>query len=100
MTMARAEGPKWLGGNLYISFNPNEDLGESDNSQQWTKPQLLVSRPGHILWYPSLQPMDKPEDIYNKYTSVRLGQEARFYFKDMHGDKAEYISEYVIRFQK
>lgn len=100
MTMARAEGPKWLGGNLYISFNPHQDLGEGNNSQDWTTPRLLISRPGHILWYPSLQPMDKQDDIENKYTCLRLGQEARFYFKDMYDDKAEYISEYIIRFAK
>lgn len=100
MLMAKAEGPKWIGGSLYISFNKNKDLGAGNNSQGWSKPQKLVDRPGHILWYPSLQPMDKPEDIKNRYTCLRLGQEARLFFKDQNGDKSEYLSEYVVRFEK
>jgi hypothetical protein len=98
MLMARAEGPKWIGENLYISFNKHADLGKGDNAQQWTTPRLLVSKPGHILWYPSLQPMDTEEDIKNKYTCLRLGQQARLFFK--YSDTGEYVSEYVIRFDK
>lgn len=100
MLMGRVEGSSWKGGNLYISFNMNEDLGDCDNAQQWTKPQLLVSRPGHILWYPSLQPMNTPEDIQNKTTCLRLGKRARLYFKDMEGPKSEYLSEYIVEFEK
>jgi hypothetical protein len=100
MLMGKVEGKKWEGGNLYISFNTNKDLGEGDNSQQWSKPQLLVSRPGRVLWYPSLQPMNTPEDIQNKYTCVRLGKKARLFFKEMEGERAEYLSEYVVEFEK
>ncbi len=100
MMMAKAEGPKWAGGKLYISFNRHADLGEGNNSQQWTKPELLVDRPGHILWYPSLQPMNTPEDIENKYTCLRLGRKARFFFKDDHEGKSNYLSEYVVTFDK
>ena len=98
--MGRVEGPTWKGSNLYISFNTNKDLGEGDNSQQWSAPQLLVSRPGHTLWYPSLQPLNTEEDIKNRYTCVRLGKKARLFFKDMEGDRHEYISDYVIEFER
>ncbi len=100
MMMAKAEGPKWAGGMLYISFNKHAELGEGKNSQEWTKPQLLVDRPGHVLWYPSLQPMSTQEDINNKYTSLRLGREARFFFKDDFDGKSNYLSEYIVRFEK
>lgn len=100
MLMARAEGPKWIGGNIYISFNKNADLGAGSNSQEWTKPKLLVERPGHILWYPSLQPGNSQEDVNNKYTCLRLGREARLFFKDQHDDKSEYLSEFIVRFEK
>lgn len=100
MLMARAEGPKWIGGGLFISFNRHKDLGEGDHSQAWTKPELLIERPGHILWYPSLQPTNSPSDVENKYTSLRLGKEARFFFKDQHDGKSEYLSEFMIRFEK
>lgn len=100
MLMAKAEGPKWIGGQIYISFNKHADLGAGSNSQEWTKPELLVDRPGHILWYPSLQPTNNPDDIKNKHTCLRLGREARLFFKDQHDDKSEYLSEYVIQFEK
>jgi hypothetical protein len=100
MLMAKAEGPKWIGGSLYISFNKNADLGAGSNSQEWTKPEKLIDRPGHILWYPSLQPTNDPEDVKNKYTCLRLGREARLFFKDQHDDKSEYLSEFVVRFEK
>jgi len=100
MLMAKAEGPKWAGGSLYISFNRNADLGVGSNSQDWTKPEKLIERPGHILWYPSLQPTNSPEDVKNKYTCLRLGREARLFFKDQHDNKSEYLSEFVIRFDK
>jgi len=99
MLMGRVEGPSWKGGNLYISFNTNKDL-DGANSQAWSKPQLLVSKPDHILWYPSLQPLNTQEDIENKYTCLRLGKRARLFFKDMYGDKHEYISEYIVEFEK
>ena len=100
MLMGRVEEQSWRGSNLYISYNFNEDLGKGDNSQQWTKPELLISKPGHILWYPSLQPMNTEEDIQNRFTCVRLGKRARLFFKDMEGPKSEYLSEYIIEFER
>ncbi len=100
MLMARSEGPSWKGGTIYISFNKNKDLGQGTNSQEWTKPKLLLSKPGHTLWYPSLQPMNTVEDIKRKRTCLKLGREARLFFKDMHGDTSEYISEYKILFSR
>jgi hypothetical protein len=100
MLMARAEGPSWGGSSLYISFNPNADLGQGDNSQQWTPPQLLVSKPGHTLWYPSLQPLDTPADVAARHTCLKLGQRARLFFKDNYQGKGEYVSEYLVQFEK
>lgn len=98
MLMGKVDSTLWQGSELYISFNLNENLAEGDNSQQWSKPQLLVSRPGHILWYPSLQPMNTEEDIRNRYTCTRLGKKARLFFKDMNGDVHVYISDYILEF--
>jgi hypothetical protein len=100
MLMAKAEGPSWKGSSIYISYNSNADLGENDHSQQWSVPELLLDKPGHILWYPSLQPADTEADKTNKYTSLNLGQKARLFFKDMYGDKSPYVSEYMIEFRK
>ena len=100
MLMAKAEGPSWKGNSIYISFNKNADLGKGNNSQQWTTPKLLLKRDGHTLWYPSLQPVDSSANPKNKYSSVKLGQKARLFFKDMYGDKSDYISEYAIEFKK
>ena len=98
MLMARAEGPSWLGSKVFISFNPHPDLGEGNNSQQWSKPQLLAERPGHTMWYPSLQPMNTREDIANKHTSLRLGKQARLFFK--YSDLGKYCSEYIVEFER
>jgi hypothetical protein len=100
MLMGKVEGTKWRGGSIYISYNTNKDLGHKDNSQQWTKPELLVDKPGHVVWYPSLQPMNTPEDIKNKHTCLRLGKKARLFYKDDHDGKSEYKSEYMIEFEK
>lgn len=100
MLMAKAEGPSWKGGSIYISFNKNKDLGAGKNIEGWSKPQMLVNKPGHTIWYPSLQPMNTKEDIKARNTCLRLGKEARLFYKDMHGDSSEYISEYTIRFNK
>lgn len=104
MMMGKAEGLSWTGGSIYLSFNFNKDLGEGDNAQQWTKPQQVLNKPDHTLWYPSLQPLNTPEDIKNKYTCVRLGKRARLFFKDMFtneaGFQSEYLSEYIIEFEK
>jgi hypothetical protein len=100
MLMARSEGPSWAGSSIYISFNKHADLGKSKNSQAWSKPQLLLDRPNHFLWYPSLQPLNTPEDIANKSTCLRLGQKARLFVKNIQNDKSEYLSEYIIEFHK
>ena len=96
--MAKAEGPSWKGSSIYISFNRNKDLSKGSNSQEWSKPQLLVDKPGHTLWYPSLQPLDSPTDIAKKYTCLRLGEKARLFFKDNFDNKGEYVSEYTVQF--
>jgi hypothetical protein len=100
MLMAKAEGPSWKGSSLYISFNMNQDLGEGNNSQEWSRPALLLDRPGHTLWYPSLQPQNTKEDITNRNTSVKLGKAARLFFKDIHDENGEYISEFLVVFEK
>lgn len=98
MLMGKVEGQSWIGDELYISFNPNKDLGEGANSQAWTKPKLLVEKPGHVLWYPSLQPLNTPEDIAAKSTSLKLGKKARLFFK--YSDLGKYMSEYIVEFEK
>jgi hypothetical protein len=100
MMMGHVTGPSWQGSKIFISFNPNADLSKGNNSQQWSKPQLLLDKPGFIVWYPSLQPMNTAEDIANKNTCLRLGQEARLFYKAMTKDTAVYVSEYKIRFEK
>jgi hypothetical protein len=100
MMMGKVESSSWKGSSIYISYNFNEDLSEGDNSQHWTKPQQILDRPGHILWYPSLQPMNTPEDIEERNTCLKLGKRARLFFKDMEGPKSEYLSEYIIEFEK
>ncbi|SMD41557.1 hypothetical protein SAMN00777080_0082 [Aquiflexum balticum DSM 16537] len=97
MLMGRVDGQSWVGDKLYISFNPNRDLGEGTKSQAWTKPQLLVEKPGHVLWYPSLQPLNTAGDIENKYTSLRLGKKARLFFK--FSDLGKYMSLYEVEFE-
>jgi len=99
MLMAKAEGPSWNGNSIYISFNTNTDL-DGAHSQQWSTPQLLLSRPGHVLWYPSLQPLNTPEDVAAKNICLRLGQKARLFIKDNQKDTSEYLSEFVIEFKK
>jgi hypothetical protein len=100
MMMGRVEGQKWVGDKVYISFNKNKDLGAADHSQQWSKPQLVLQKPGHVLWYPSLQPMNTEEDIKAKRTCLRLGKKARLFVKYMEADNHQYISEYIIDFEK
>jgi hypothetical protein len=99
MLMAKSEAASWKGSSIYISFNTNENLGDRDFSQKWSTPKLVVNKPGHIIWYPSLQPMNSSEDVANKNTCLKLGREARLFYKDMHGDISEYISEYVVKFE-
>ncbi|WP_438945520.1 hypothetical protein [Sediminibacterium sp.] len=100
MLMGRVEGKSWIGDKIYISFNPNQDLGAGNNSQQWSKPELLFQKPGYILWYPSLQPLDSEEDIREKYTSTRLGKKARFFVKRIKPEDDSYASEHIIEFEK
>jgi len=99
MLIAKAEGPSWKGNSIYISYNHHADLGDGNNAQDWSTPRLLLKKPGHILWYPSLQPLNKTDDRKKKYTSLVLGRKARLFFKDMTADKADYISEYIIEFR-
>lgn len=99
MLMARSESSSWKGSSIYISFNKNKELGSGDHSQQWSKPELLFQRPGHTIWYPSLQPVNSAEDIAAKNTSVRLGKKARLFFKDITADTSKYLSEYMIEFK-
>lgn len=100
MLMGKVTGSSWKGSSVYISFNKNKDLGEGNNSQAWTKPQLLLDKPGFIMWYPSLQPMNTPEDIAQKHTCMRLGKKARLYIKYIKPEKSDYMSEYIIEFEK
>lgn len=100
MLMAKAEGPSWKGSSIYISFNKNADLGTGANAQEWSTPELLLDKPEHILWYPSLQPLASARDNAEKYTCLKLGAEARLFFKDMHKDTSEYLSEYRVMFEK
>ena len=100
MLMARAEGPSWKGNSIYISFNSNADLGKGKNSQQWTKPLLVLSKPGVTIWYPSLQPLNSAHDIINKNTCLKLGRTARLFYKENAPDSSRYISEYLVEFKK
>jgi hypothetical protein len=98
MLMGKVQGQSWVGDEIYISFNPHLDLGDGDNSQAWSKPQLLLKKPGHVIWYPSLQPLNSPEDIAAKNTSLKLGKKARLFFK--YSDLGKYMSEYIVEFDK
>jgi hypothetical protein len=100
MLMGKVTGPSWAGSSIYISFNKNRDLGTGDNSQQWTKPKLLLDKPGYFLWYPSLQPLNTPEEVKNRSTCLKLGKQARLFIKNIRPEKSEYMSEYVIVFEK
>jgi hypothetical protein len=100
MLMGNVTGSSWAGSKIFISFNMNRDLGSGSNSQQWSKPVLLLDRPGYFLWYPSLQPLDTQEDITLRYTSLRLGKKARLFVKYIKPEKSEYKSEFIIEFEK
>lgn len=100
MLMGHVTGQSWAGNEIYISFNPYQNLGEGDHSQMWSKPKILLKKEGYFLWYPSLQPTDTREDIENRYTSLRLGQKARLFVKYLKPYNDRYMSEYVIEFTK
>lgn len=95
MLMAKSEGASWKGSGVYISYNTNKHL-DGEASQQWSTPQLLVDKPGHKIWYPSLQPTSSEEDVKEKRTCLRLGQTARLFYK-LDDD---YVSEYTVQFRK
>jgi len=97
MLMGKVEGQSWIGDELYISFNTNKDLGKGNNAQAWSKPKKLLEKPGHVLWYPSLQPLNSAEDIQSKRTSLRLGKKARLFFK--YSDLGKYYSTYIVEFE-
>ncbi len=99
MLMAKAEGPSWKGSSIYISFNPNADLGQGKNSQEWSVPKLLLDKAGHTIWYPSLQPFATNDAKEKKYTSVKLDKKARLFYKDQYQERSPYLSEYVIEFR-
>lgn len=98
MLMGKVESEKWQGDEVYVSYNFNKDLGAGNASQQWTQPELVLQKPGHVVWYPSLQPLNTPEDIAKKRTCMRLGQRARLFYKI--SDTGEYVSEYEVEFRK
>jgi len=100
MLMGKVTGPSWAGSSIYISFNQQKDLSKGDAAQQWSKPQLLLDRPGYFLWYPSLQPLDTEEDIKQKHTCMRLGKKARLYVKYIKPDRSIYASAHIIEFEK
>ncbi|RYU95121.1 hypothetical protein [Emticicia agri] len=100
MMMGKTEGKSWKGDKVYISFNKNADLTAGTNSQEWTKPQLVFDKPGYILWYPSLQPLNTEEDIKDKNTCLKLGKKARFFVKRIKPGDDSYASEHIIEFEK
>lgn len=100
MLLGRVDGPFWVGGQLFLSINTNKDLGSGDNSQQWSTPVEIVNRPGHILWYPSLQPDDSPESLALKRTCLKLGKYSRLWFKDMTPEEHLYLSDFVVEFAR
>src|SRR6266496_1466429 len=86
---------------LYLFYGEYGYPGKGKNSQEWSSiPELLIDKPGHILWYPSLQPVNSAADIANKNTCLKLGQQARLFFKDQHDSTGEYLSEYIVKFEK
>lgn len=100
MMMGKVEGKSWKGDKVFISFNKNKDLSVGNNSQDWTRPQLFFQKPGYILWYPSLQPLNTPEDISEKRTCLKLGKKARFFVKRIKPGDDEYASEHFVEFEK
>jgi len=96
MLMGHVEGQSWVGDKVYISFNTEPDLAKA--TTKWSKPQLLVHKPGRILWYPSLQPLNNEEHIQNRFTSMKLGKQARLFYK--FAEEGRYLSEYVIEFNR
>jgi hypothetical protein len=99
LLMAKAEAPKWAGSSIFISFNKHKDLEEGLNSQDWSVPELLLDKPGDVIWYPSLQPGSDREDVSKKNTSLQMGKKGRLYYKHFPKNKTDrYLSEYEIEF--
>lgn len=98
MLMTKAEGSGWNGNSIYISFNKNSDLGIADYSEEWSRPELLIHKPNHVIWHPSLQPGDNKYEIQSKFTCLKVGNESRLFYKDNHDGIGEYLSEYRIKF--
>jgi hypothetical protein len=98
MLLGRVDGPYWVGGQLFLSINVNKDLGSGAASQEWSTPIEIVNRPGHTLWYPSLQPDDSPEALASKRTCLNLGKFSRLWFKDMTKEEHVYLSDFVVEF--
>jgi hypothetical protein len=99
MLMAKSEAASWKGSAIYISFNEHKELNEK-TSQDWSTPKLLIDKPGQIIWYPSLQPVGDKNAIKNKYTCLRMGQDARLFYKVQTKDTSFYTSEYSLHFKK
>lgn len=100
MTVGRVDSEFWAGDSVWLSVNPHSDLGAGSNSQRWSAPQLLLRKPGHTLWYPSLQPLDEPDDLAARHTSVRLGRRARLWVKDLGPSADRYLSEHIVEFER
>lgn len=98
MLLGRVDGPFWVGDSLFLSLNPHKDLGEGDNSQQWSAPIRIVCRPKHTLWYPSLQPDDSMESLTKRRTCLNPGRLSYLWYKDMYKDEHLYLSEYLVEF--
>ena len=96
MTTGRVDSEFWAGDSVWLSTNPHRDLGAGANSQDWSPPQLLLRKPGHTLWYPSLQPLDDAENIAQRYTSTRLGGRMRLWVKDLGPSTHRYLSEHLV----
>ncbi|MBN9105853.1 MAG: hypothetical protein J0I14_12710 [Propionibacteriaceae bacterium] len=99
MAMGRVDSEFWAGDSVWLSTNPHPDLGAGGNSQDWSPPRLLLRKPGHSLWYPSLQPLDDADDVAQRYGSTRLGARARLWVKDLGPSTHRYLSEHLVEFR-
>lgn len=100
MVMGRVDAGYWKGDSVWVSVNPHADLGRGDASQDWSTPQLLLRCPGETLWYPSLQPTSDADDVARRFTSTRLGSQARLWIKSADADADHYRSDYVATFTR
>ncbi|MGX5679757.1 hypothetical protein [Schumannella luteola] len=101
MLLGRVDAGYWKGDSVFISFNPHRDLGDGDNAQDWSEPELLLRREGRTLWYPSLQPLNTVEDVDARRTSLRLGRRARLFVKDLDFAGGDwYGSDVIVEFER